>query len=269
MDNKRKSGAVFNNGDYEKDGILYCGKCGEAKEFVWSFGGKKRIVKALCNCDLAEKAEAEKAREEAERQKEIAIARRAGFPDKELLKYTFSNNIKKFSRTSNAMERYAKDFDYFKEMGKGLLLYGPVESGKTFYACCIANALIDKGYTCLATNFSRIANTLWDTPNRQAYYDSLNKFDLLVIDDLGAERETDYMEEIIFNIVDNRDRAGLPMIITTNLTLEEIKGPTDVAKQRIYSRILKNCFPVEIAGDKYRIALIKRDYDEIKERLGL
>ena len=167
------------------------------------------------------------------------------------------------------MKRYCANFAQFKEDGKGLILYGGVETGKTFIACCVANELIEKGYNVLATNFSRIVNTVWNEQDKQAYFDKLNTFDLLVIDDLGAERNSDYMQEIVFNVIDSRDRAGLPVIITTNLTLDEMKAPADLTRQRIYSRVLKMCFPVEVSGIQRRREIVKRDYAPMKEILGL
>ena len=255
--------------DYRKDGLLYCGECHEPKEFKFEFAGKTKIVHCLCKCQVLARKQDEERRQLESKQREIDEARRLGFPDKELLKYTFAADDRKNAKLSDVMQKYVDQFKEFKEKGKGLLLYGGVETGKTFFACCIANALIDNGYSCLATNFSRIANIVWDIENKQGYYDKLNSFDLLVLDDLGVERNTDYMQEIVFNIVDGRDRTGLPMIITTNLTLDEIKKPSDIAKQRIYSRVLKNCFPIQVEGIKRRIDIIKRDYEQTRTLLGL
>lgn len=97
-----------------------------------------------------------------------------------------------------------------------------LEPGKTYAACEVANALIDKGYPVLVTNFARITNTIQGMyEGKQDYIDSLNEFQLLVIDDLGAERESAYMQEMVYNIIDSRYRAGLPMIYTTNISIEQ------------------------------------------------
>lgn len=260
-------------GDYVgQNGLLYCGICNTRKQsrIKASFlGNKERIVPCLCRCEGEKRDRELEELKNSQRREQIAQARRAGFPDWELSKCTFENDDNKNPKITEAMKRYCLNFERFKEEGKGILLYGSVETGKTFHACCIANELIDKGYSCLATNFARIVNTVWSLQNKQEYYDSLNKYDLLVIDDLGAERETDYMQEIIFNVIDSRDRAGLPMIITTNLTLDKMKAPADIMKERIYSRILKSCFPVKVEGIARRREIVKRDYGEMKELLGL
>lgn len=119
------------------------------------------------------------------------------------------------------------------------------------------------------TNFSRVANTLSGTFEKQAYLDSLNAYDLIVLDDLGAERSTSYMTEVVYNVVDSRYRAGLPMIITTNLSGSDLLNPRDVAEQRVFNRILERCFPVEVRGPDRRVDAIKRDYSTMKKVLGL
>lgn len=259
-------------GDYVgDDGLLYCGICHTRKQSraVIPSMGIDRIVNCLCKCENERKLREEEEIRSMKHREEIARRKRESFPDWELSKFTFEKDDKANARITEAMKRYCFNFGKFKEEGKGLILYGGVETGKTFIACCVANDLIDQGYNVLATNFSRIVNTVWNTEDKQGYFDKLNSYDLLVIDDLGAERQSEYMQEIIFNVIDSRDRAGLPMIITTNLTLDELKAPADLARQRIYSRVLKICFPVEVAGIQRRREIVKRDYQPMKELLGL
>ena len=116
------------------------------------------------------------------------------------------------------------------------------------FAGCIANALLDRGIPVLMTNFARILNALngMYAEDRNRYIDSLNQYSLLIIDDLGAERGTEYALEQVFNIVDARLRSNLPMIVTTNLTLNEMKYPADLAHAHIYSRVLERCSPLKI-----------------------
>ena len=119
------------------------------------------------------------------------------------------------------------------------------------------------------TNFSRVANTLSGTFDKQEYLDSLNAYDLIVLDDLGAERSTSYMTEVVYNIIDARYRAGLPMIITTNLSGNDLLHPRDIAEQRVFNRILERCFPLEVRGPDRRQDTIRRDYGPMKRALGL
>ena len=99
--------------------------------------------------------------------------------------------------------------------------------------------------------------------------DSLNNFPLLVLDDLSAERQTEYMLEIVFNVIDARYRAKLPLIVTTNLTREELMIPADVRYKRIFSRLFEMCTPIEVAGADRRHAALKNDIAATKQLLGL
>ena len=75
---------------------------------------------------------------------------------------------------------------------------------------------------------------------------------LLIIDDLGVERSTEYAMEQMFFVIDSRYRSRRPMIITTNLKLAELKNPPDLAHARIYDRILERCAPILFAGKNFR-----------------
>ena len=77
-------------------------------------------------------------------------------------------------------------------------------------------------------------------------------YDLLIIDDLGAERNTEYALEQMFSIIDSRYRCNKPLIVTTNLKLNELKHPPDLARARIYDRILERCAPILFAGKNFR-----------------
>ena len=262
---------VVTNGDYinEKDGLLYCGKCHTKKQTEIVFLGVVRRPMCLCKCE-AEKRDAEEAErkrfEQAERIKQL---RRVGFAESDMHKWNFANDDMENPKITKAMQNYVDNFTELKKEGKGLLLHGGVGTGKTFAACEVANALIDKGYHVLVTNFARIVNTLQSTYEKQEYIDSLNRFSLLVLDDLGIERDTPFMREQVYNIVDSRYRAGLPMIITTNLTIEKIKSPDDIENKRIYDRVLERCFPVEVSGGSRRRKAIREGYEDMKELLGL
>ena len=141
-----------------------------------------------------------------------------------------------------------------KAKSLGLLLWGDVGTGKSFFAGCIANALLEKGIPVLMTNFSRILNTLTGmySDDRNQFIDSLNKYSLLIIDDLGIERGTEFSLEQVFNVIDSRYRSKKPMIVTTNLTLDELKHPVDLAHARIYDRILERCVPLKINNQNIR-----------------
>jgi DNA replication protein DnaC len=114
-----------------------------------------------------------------------------------------------------------------------------------------------------------VLNELQATYVKQEYIDSLNDNSLLILDDLGIERDTAYAREQVYNVIDARYRAGLPMIITTNLTMDKLKSTQDIDNMRIYDRILEKCFPIEVDGGNRRRKAIRESYGEMKDLLGL
>lgn len=257
-------------GDYILDGLLYCGKCRTQKQVRVELFGKVRTPYCLCQCeaDKREREEAEERRRKSEQR--VKELRRAGFPDDEMQQWTFDKDDGTNEHITNIARKYVENFDVMLENGKGLLFYGDVGTGKTFAAACIANALIDKGYPCLLTSLSRLINTISGMyDGKQDYIDGLNRFPFIIFDDLATEANTEYRNEIVYNIIDSRYRAGLPFVVTTNLTAQQLKNAEDISKQRIYSRLFERCMPVEVTGVDRRRERLKEDYNKYADLLGL
>ena len=176
-----------------------------------------------------------------------------GLQDRYLYGYTFAND----NGGNPVMAKAHAYVDHWPQAFKrniGLLLFGDVGTGKSFLAGCIANALLDRDVPVLMTNFPSILSRLCGTfgEDRTAFLDSLGDYDLLIIDDLGVERNTEYALEQMFSIIDSRYRCNKPLIVTTNLKLGELKHPPDLAHARIYDRILERCAPILFAGKNFR-----------------
>ena len=263
----------YEEGDYHnEDGLLMCGKCHTPKQcrFIATWDGKEKKPYTPCDCERERHDAEEQARQAQNLRIEINRLRKLGFPDSEMADWTFAHDDGTDPKTTSIAHKYVDNFLEMKKRGKGLLLYGPVGTGKTHVAACIANELINQGRPCLVTNFARITNTLQGMfDGKQRYLDDFNRLDLLVIDDLAAERDTSYMNEMIFNIIDSRYRSGKPLIVTSNLTQAELTAPTSVDKERIYSRLLEMCVPVEMKGADRRKKKLQDDSADMARLLGL
>ena len=119
------------------------------------------------------------------------------------------------------------------------------------------------------TNFTTIINDLFCCEDKNEYIDALIKYDWLIIDDLGAERGTEYAVENVFNVIDRRYRSGKPLIITTNLHISMLINEQSLEKKRIYDRILELCIPICVNGASKRTATAKEDMKDMQEFIKL
>ena len=192
----------------ETNHLIYCSKCNTPRQCRHELQGKVLIPSIRCKCqqEIFEQEEAQ--RKLHEKQMEIEHLKTSGLQDKSLYDYTFAKDNGSNPEMKLA-HNYVSNWEEMKANASGLLIWGDVGTGKSFFAGCIANALLD-------------------------------------IDDLGIERNSDFALEQVFNVIDSRYRSKKPLIITTNLTLSELNNAADIAHKRIYDRILERCVPIRI-----------------------
>ena len=197
----------------------------------------------------------ESAFNELQHMMEIAELRSKGIQDTHFLDWKFQ--IAEDSFYVQMAKRYVDQWEQAKAENLGLLFWGDVGTGKSFLAACIANALLSRGVSVMMTNFPRVLTRMGDLQfgERNEYIDSFGRFELLIIDDLGVERNSEYALEQVYTVVDERYKSNLPLIVTTNLTPKQLRSSRDVAHARIYSRILEMCTPVLIQGSDRRKAI--------------
>ncbi|MBE6070174.1 MAG: AAA family ATPase [Clostridium lundense] len=222
--------------DYEHDGLLYCGTCHEPKQCLVEIGGIKKKVPCVCRCQQKEP-------DNSDRIEQLQL--RGGVSPS----YTFDRAHP--SKVIDACRRYAGKWDDMVKRDIGLLLWGDVGTGKTYAAHCICNELIKRDIPVFVTSFSRVLNSGFD---KSETLRRIRETPLVCFDDLGAERSSEYALEAVFMMVDERYRARKPLIVTSNLTLEEMKTAKDIDRKRIYDRILGRCVPIKFAGTSKREA---------------
>ena len=205
---------------------------------------------------------------EFERMQRLNMLKSLCFEDHALYSWTFEKDNGK-----NPVMKVAKDYvskwSEFASKNAGLVLWGDVGTGKTFFAACIANALVEQHVSVKMTNFSTILNDLFAENDKNKYLARLNDHSLLIIDDLGIERGTEYALEQVYNVIDTRYKSGKPLIITTNLTLDELKAPTDIPHKRIYDRVLGMCVPVMFNGVNFRTEEAASKMEAAKKLFGM
>ena len=250
-----------------EDGLIYCGKCHTPVQCRITFEGKERLMPCICKCQKEERERQEQRMKEEEQLLYVRRLKATGIQERHLQDWTFASATD--TPSVQMAKRYTENWKKVKAENLGLLLWGDVGTGKSFLAACIANALLEKGVPVLMTNFSKILNQMGAmySDERYRYIASFNRFSLLIIDDLGIERNTEYALEQVYAVVDERYKAGLPLIITTNLTISQLRNPEDVAHARIYSRVLEMCTPVHVPGHDRRTTIGKSKQELVKEVL--
>lgn len=255
--------------EYMKDGHAYCKACHERKDGeIRSFLDKNFIFKNNCKCDR-ERLEREKKRE---REQEIEQLKRDCFISMSQWAYTFDNYRGEKDKSYIIARNFVKEYEQMKKENIGLLFCGTVGSGKTYLACSIANALIEEYMIRVKIrNFAQIINDLqkggFDL-DKNEYIEALTNVSVLILDDLGIERDTSYAKEQVYNIVNSRYLKQKPTIFTNNLPYEKIQNSDDgVEYERIYSRIIEMCIPVKVIGEDFRKRLQKEKLRKNKERL--
>lgn len=166
----------------------------------------------------------------------------------------------------------------------GFLLYGPSGTGKTYASVALAKriarevlltkTLADFGgrgtqpdfdigglpyFIKLSSLFQEAMQNKFEAPGKYV------RAQFLFLDDLGTENITDFKREVFYNLIDHRSTAKRPTFITTNLSLAQLK---ERFFERVTSRILGMCVPIEVKGDDRRLSAVELRIAELKRRVS-
>ena len=251
------------------DGLLYCGSCRTPKQFRMDKPPMEdRLLPRRCQCEQAQYDKEEAERKRRKHLQAVEELKRQGFTDSKMREWTFANDNGKCPQMELA-HFYAEHWETMREENIGYLLWGKVGTGKSYFAGCIANALMEQEVPVRMTNFALILNDLAaGFEGRNEYIERLCRFSLLIIDDFGMERGTEYGLEQVYNVIDSRYRSGKPLIVTTNLTLDSLQTPQDTAHARIYDRLLEMCAPILFTGENFRKQTATEKLDRLKGMLA-
>lgn len=247
--------------DYEKDGLLYCGKCNTPKQtFIEGFG---RNMPVPCKC-RKEQEQAEKEREELlKKQARINSLRNSSLLGVRYRNATFENTETEhsieFAKIYNRCQRYCEVADAVLKNGTGIFLFGTNGTGKTRLTACMGNELMQNNYTVLFTNFAEITKRVFKDDE---FIEKLAKIEFLFIDDFGTEKVTKgsedlWMQEKVFEVVNKRYNECKPIIFSSNYSLKELIEDRGVAKKTI-DRIAEMCEVLKLNGESYRLTAMRK-----------
>lgn len=176
--------------------------------------------------------------------------------DKLSYKFYKGEDLERFQKAVTECKNFIDDF---KESGKNILLYGTVGTGKSFLSGCVAKSLIDNGYSVIYYSaislFEALAKETFHSDSKDDLY-NLNEYlyncDLLIIDDLGTETTNSFTASQLFKLINERNLRNKSVIISTNLSLEEIR---DRYSDRVFSRLVKSYTALRLSGTDIRVQL--------------
>ena len=253
---------------------MICPKCGKPKTKILNFPlcdgtrrTEERQVRVMCDCEKAEHEATEARLQKESEVRRINELKDLSLIDERLRKVTFENytvvasNVKAYG----IAKRYIENWETMYERNQGLLIWGDVGTGKSCTAALIANELINRMIPVMMTSFVKLLQELKGCETDETeLIQRLNGAKLLIIDDLGAERATDYALEKVYDIIDSRYRKNRPIILTTNLTMKEMQENSDIRYSRIYDRIFEMCYPVWMGGTSWRKKDAAARFNEMK-----
>ena len=234
----------------DDQGVIRCRRCGERRvAFIPTIG---RELPVACRCWSERAAAAQKA------QSILAAdlkARSSAFFVRGYEGFTFERDAWPDCEASQQCRLWVDHWDEMRTSNYGLLFSGRVGTGKTFYAAAAVNALRTRGVSAIICTAANLVNVVQASRNPLAAIDELDSFGLVVLDDLGAERSSDYAISQVEIFIDRRALSGRPLIVTTNFSAVQMRQPEDLRWARTFDRILSLCPQVIVTtGDSLRKA---------------
>ena len=173
------------------------------------------------------------------------------------------------SKAKRIANNYAKNFEKYAQMGKGLYLYSSKPgSGKTRLAVSIGNALWEHygksvGFMTVISLLSKIKATWGSSPaSQEKLISSICDADMFIFDDIGTERPTPWVEEILFHIIDTRKTKLKPTIFTSNHAAEAL-----CYCEKLVQRINSMATPVPFPNESVRTKVTMRDNERLQIEL--
>ncbi|WP_167627549.1 DnaA ATPase domain-containing protein [Peptoniphilus vaginalis] len=227
----------------------------------WFVNGKRTLM-TLTNEGNRKWNEDHKKEEDEKFLKYIEKLKLDSLMDNKFKKCTFNNFYKTKDNEFyfNFGQFYSRNFEKNKTENNGLLIYGKPGTGKSFLSFCIANYLLDNGIKVIACSISTILEKIREYSsfgdNKMTVFNNeLKKADLLIIDDLGSENSSEWVNSKIYEVIDLRYRSEKPLIVTTNLEPDNLKKKLTNKDgiTRTYDRIFEICRPIDMNIQPLRI----------------
>lgn len=237
--------------------IPNCRACGEAIGIAVKMSFGTKVYPRACRCRREAYVRQHKEDINRERQTRLKQVITNSMMSSSFRKCTLENWNHKLGNEKlyNIARYYISRFPQMKAENRGILVHGEPGNGKTYFSACIANYLLDRSLPVICVGAIALTERIWQS--KRAWGDggafkvlnALENADLLIIDDLGTEEDNKWTRAMIYQIIEKRNSINLPVIITTNITINELKERYD---DRTYSRLASMCSFIENKGKDIR-----------------
>ena len=235
---------------------VFCPICG--KEKTWRkgvfYGGISLQLPILCPCEVEFEKDRKRQEEAMAKQDRLQRVMAMSNLGERFMNATFASWEDKpgTGQCFREIQGYAEEFDLETEVG--YCIYGRPGNGKSHLAAALVNRVVQRGFTAVFIEvpdlFSRIKATYDGEGSEDSILRSISSCDLLVLDDAGAEKPTEWVREKFYQIINARYKSKKPVVITTNTT--DMAGLEDIIGFRAYDRVLEMCQPLKNNGESYR-----------------
>lgn len=230
--------------------------------------GRQRIVQPKCECEWEHEKkmldEAAKRQQKHETERLFSISNLGKrFEDSTFETFNCRSGAEKAFEMA---QRYVREFELWGP--QSLLVWGVPGNGKSHLAAAVKNDLHKKGHIVIFQSVPELLGRIKSTFNRHSrdsedqIMKALLTCDLLILDDIGAEKLTDWVQDVMFRIIDGRYRKELPILYTSNLRPKELAGQVS---DRTYDRINETSVLIENKATSYRREIAKKRIEKLIE----
>ena len=242
---QKKKDLLIANGypaDY-MDPVYTCCMCHDTG-YVEDGNGGKTKCQCFCNQEISILYEQSNIRDQIARENFSTLS----------YDYYNEEHLERFEKAVDICHEF---IDQFESSYRNLFFYGTVGTGKSFLSGCVANELLGRGksviYFSSFSLFDTLARYSFDQKSKESLYNfmkDLYNCDLVIIDDLGTEVTNSFVSSELFSLLNERNIRQKSCIISTNLSLEELR---DRYSDRIFSRITSNYTLCKLTGPDIRM----------------